>query len=81
MEYIEGETLAARIKKGALPLDETLRIAKPRKLRELSIAIPSSEGLDPFAATRALVALISAISIRILTVRTGKTRVSSSLAW
>ena len=27
MEYIEGETLAARIKKGALPLDEALRIA------------------------------------------------------
>ena len=27
MEYIEGETLAARIKSGPLPLDETLRIA------------------------------------------------------
>ena len=27
MEYIEGETLAARIKKGPLPLDEALKIA------------------------------------------------------
>jgi serine/threonine protein kinase/tetratricopeptide (TPR) repeat protein len=27
MEYLEGETLAARIKKGPLPLDETLKIA------------------------------------------------------
>jgi formylglycine-generating enzyme required for sulfatase activity/dienelactone hydrolase len=27
MEYLEGETLAARIKRGALPLDEVLRIA------------------------------------------------------
>jgi serine/threonine protein kinase len=27
MEYVEGETLAARIKKGALPLHEALRIA------------------------------------------------------
>src|SRR5207247_2424451 len=27
MEYLEGETLAERLKKGALPLDQTLRIA------------------------------------------------------
>jgi len=27
MEYLEGETLAARIKRGPLPLDETLKIA------------------------------------------------------
>ena len=29
MEYLEGETLAARIKKGPLPLDETLKIVMP----------------------------------------------------
>src|ERR1700687_588430 len=27
MEYLEGETLAHRLKKGALPLDQTLRFA------------------------------------------------------
>ena len=27
MEYLEGETLAERIEKGALPLDQTLRYA------------------------------------------------------
>jgi hypothetical protein len=27
MEYLEGETLAHRLKKGALPLDQTLRYA------------------------------------------------------
>ena len=27
MEYLDGETLAARIKRGPLPLDETLKIA------------------------------------------------------
>jgi leucyl aminopeptidase len=32
-----------------------VRFAKPRKLRELSIAIPSAEGFDPVAATRAVV--------------------------
>ena len=47
-----GKVTPSEVRKAA---GAAVRFAKPRKLRELSIAIPSSEGLDPFAATRALV--------------------------
>ena len=46
MEYIEGETLAERLKKGALPLDEALvygiQIAAGRKIYHLLIGERSS---------------------------------------
>jgi leucyl aminopeptidase len=47
-----GKVTPSEVRKAA---GAAVRFAKPRKLRELSIAIPSGEGLDPFAATRALV--------------------------
>jgi leucyl aminopeptidase len=47
-----GKPTAAEVRKAA---GAAVRFAKPRKLRELSIVIPSLEGLDPAAATRALV--------------------------
>ena len=45
-----GKLTTAEVRKAA---GAAVRFAKPRKLRELSLAIP--EGLDPAAATRALV--------------------------
>ena len=45
-----GKLTTAEVRKAA---GAAVRFAKPRKLRELSFAIP--EGLDPIAATRALV--------------------------
>src|ERR1700723_528345 len=45
-----GKLTTAEVRKAA---GAAVRFAKPRKLRELSFAIP--EGLDPVAATRALV--------------------------
>jgi leucyl aminopeptidase len=45
-----GKLTTAEVRKAA---GVAVRFAKPRKLRELSIAIP--EGLDPAAATRAIV--------------------------
>ncbi len=45
-----GKLTTAEVRKAA---GAAVRFAKPRKLRELTIAIP--EGLDPLAATRALV--------------------------
>src|SRR5580704_3955294 len=45
-----GKLTTSEVRKGA---GAAVRFAKPRKLRELTIAIP--EGLDPIAATRALV--------------------------
>ncbi len=47
-----GKATTAEVRKAA---GAAVRFAKPRKLRELSIVIPSFEGLDPAAATRALV--------------------------
>ncbi len=45
-----GKLTTAEVRKAA---GAAVRFAKPRKLRELSLAIP--EGLDPAAAARALV--------------------------
>ena len=47
-----GKPTTAEVRKAA---GAAVRFAKPRKFRELSIAIPSYDGLDPIAATRALV--------------------------
>jgi leucyl aminopeptidase len=47
-----GKVTPSEVRKAA---GAAVRFAKPRKLRELSIAIPSAEGLDPFATTRAVV--------------------------
>jgi leucyl aminopeptidase len=47
-----GKLTTAEVRKAA---GAAVRYAKPRKLRELSIVIPSFDGLDPAAATRALV--------------------------
>jgi len=47
-----GKPTTTEVRKAA---GAAVRFAKPRKLRELSIVIPSFEGLDPVAATRALV--------------------------
>jgi leucyl aminopeptidase len=47
-----GKATTAEVRKAA---GAAVRFAKPRKLRELSIVIPSLDGLDPAAATRALV--------------------------
>ncbi len=47
-----GKVTLPEVRKAA---GAAVRFAKPRKLRELSIAIPSAEGLDPAAAARAVV--------------------------
>jgi leucyl aminopeptidase len=47
-----GKLTTAEIRKAA---GAAVRFAKPRKLRALSIVVPSGEGLDPAAAARALV--------------------------
>ena len=41
MEYLEGETLGARLKKGALPLPEVLRIG-----REIAEAMQAAHGRE-----------------------------------
>jgi leucyl aminopeptidase len=47
-----GKLTTAEVRKAA---GAAVRFAKPRKLRELSILVPVADGLDPVAATRALV--------------------------
>jgi hypothetical protein len=45
MEFVDGETLQQRLTRGAIPIDETLQIArqvagsKPRTIATLSIVI------------------------------------------
>ena len=56
LEYVEGETLADRLKRGAIPVDEALPLAKQIAEALASVPVGSADGLE-FGAPQVLMML------------------------